>query len=300
MKALIVENEIYLAQSIATRLQSNGYQCQIVSTIHEATQKAKSDVILLSADTQGSLCEMFIRQNPQAVIIMMIAYVSQDTVTKPIKAGANDYIMKPFMIDELLRKIEHHLDCQRLRKQLTFYEEYFSFLESEKEIPLAAQYYPPFVIQSNMQKISDIYVIKFAKEKKMTLQFASLKVHHWKDILRRENKDVILYIIHLEVLKKAELKEFLSKISDKNVIVSIVSAEGVDFPQIVDLSCGNSTTEFEGDILSVKEYEKCIIQKFEHHYSDVELARRMGISRKNLWEKRKRYGLEKRKETHLH
>lgn len=300
MKVLIVENEIYLAQSIATRLQSIGYQCQIVSTIHEATQKQKSDVILLSADTRGSLCEMFIRQNPQAVIIMMIAYVSEDTVTKPIRAGANDYIMKPFMLDELLRKIEHHLECQRLKKQLVFYEEYFSFLESETQIPLSAQYYPPFIIQCNMQKVSDIYVIKFAKEKKMTLQFVSLKLNYWKDVLQKENKDTILYITHLESLKKVEFKEFLSKIADKNVIASVVSGDGIDFPQIVDLAYKNNAADFEGDILSIKEYEKCIIQKFENYYSDVELAKKMGISRKNLWEKRKRYGLEKRKETDLH
>lgn len=300
MKALVVENEIYLAQSIVTRLQSIGYQCQIVSTLHEAMQKPKSDVVLLSADTRESLCEMFIRQNPQAIIIMMIAYVSEDTVTKPIRAGANDYIMKPFMLDELLRKIEHHLECQRLKKQLVFYEEYFAFLENEVQIPPAAQYYPPFVVQCNMQKVSDIYVIKFVKEKKMTLQFASLKLSCWKDILQKENRDTILYITHLETLKKAELKEFLSKIVDKNIIASIVSEGGVDFPQIVDLVCKDNASDFEGNILSIKEYEKCVIQKFENYYSDVELAKKMGISRKNLWEKRKRYGLEKRKEADIH
>ena len=299
MSVLIVENEIYLAQSIATKLESTGYPCQIVSTIHEAMQRPKYDVILLSANAGGALCEMFIRQNPQAIIIMMIAYVSEDTVTKPIRSGACDYIMKPFMLDELFRKIEHQIEYRRLKKQLIFYEEYFSFLESEIDVFSSVRYYPPFVIRCNMQKAADVYAIKFANEKRITLQFATLKLYEWRDILQKAHKDVTLYITHLECLKKTEFKEFLNKIVDKNVIVSVVADDDVDFPQVVDLDVHSGNTDFEGNILPIKEYEKCIIQKFENHYSDVELAKKMGISRKNLWEKRKRYGLEKKKETNL-
>ncbi|WP_027326897.1 response regulator [Helicobacter pametensis] len=300
MNVLIVENEIYLAQSIATKLESLGYPCQIVSTIHEAMQKPKSDVVLLSANAGGSLCEMFIRQNPQAIVIMMIAYVSEDTVTKPIKAGAKDYIMKPFMLDELLRKIEHQLECQRLKKQIVFYEEYFSFLESEVQVLSSARYYPPFVIRCNAQKIADVYAIKIAKEKKMTLKFATLKLYDWRDVLERASRDTVMYVTHLESLRKADFRDFLHEMSDKNIIASVVASDQIDFPQVVDVVCQSGSLDFEGNILSVREYEKCIIQKFENHYSDVELAKKMGISRKNLWEKRKRYGLEKRKETDLH
>lgn len=300
MNVLIIENEIYLAQSIATKMESLGYPCQIVSTIHEAMQKQKSDIVLLSANAGGSLCEMFIRQNPQAIVIMMIAYVSEDTVTKPIRAGAKDYIMKPFMLDELLRKVEHQLNYQRIQRQIIFYEEYFSFLESEMQMPNSIQHYPPFVIRCNTQKIADVYTIRIAKEKGMTLQFATLRFYDWHDVLQMTQKDVVLYVTHLESLKRNELKEFLSNMADKNIIASIVASDHIDFPQVIDLVCRSDVADFEGDILSIKEYEKCVIQRFENHYSDVELAKKMGISRKNLWEKRKRYGLERKKETDLH
>lgn len=296
MTVLVIENEIYLAQSIVTKLESLGYQCQIVSTIQEAMQKPKSDVVLLSANAGGSLCEIFIRQNPQAIVIMMIAYVSEDTVTKPIRAGAKDYIMKPFMLDELLRKIEHQLEYQRIKRQIIFYEEYFSFLESETHVFPLTHYYPPFVIKCNAQKVADVYAIKFAKERKLTLKFITLKLYDWRDILNESHKDSVLYITHLENLKKGAFKNFLQAISDKNVIASVVASDNINFPCVIDLTYQTSGLEFEGDILSIKEYEKCIIQKFENHYSDVELARKMGISRKNLWEKRKKYGLERKKE----
>ncbi|RDU70702.1 response regulator [Helicobacter brantae] len=300
MNVLIIENEIYLAQSISTRLESAGYECHIVSTIHEAMQREKADVILLSSNAGGSLCEMFIRQNSQAIIIMMIAYVSEDTVTKPLKAGAKDYILKPFMIDELMRKIEHQKDFQMLSKQLIFYEEYFSFLESEISPLDTAKFYPPFVIRSDSQRAADVYAIKFARDKKLTMHFSTLKFYRWKECLQNADKDTILYITHSENLKKSEFKEMLSKIAGKNVIVSTVTNDPVDFPQVVNLSCKNAKSDFEGNILPIKEYEKCIIQKFENHYSDAELAQKMGISRKNLWEKRKRYGLERKKEADTH
>lgn len=41
-----------------------------------------------------------------------------------------------------------------------------------------------------------------------------------------------------------------------------------------------------------------MIMKYENIYSDIDLAKKLGISRKSLWEKRKRYGIAKiKKET---
>jgi DNA-binding response OmpR family regulator len=34
----------------------------------------------------------------------LVSYISDETVTNPIKDGAKDYIMKPFIMDELNKK----------------------------------------------------------------------------------------------------------------------------------------------------------------------------------------------------
>ena len=39
MKILIVENEIYLAQSIATKLTEVGYSCEIAATTKDAMRE---------------------------------------------------------------------------------------------------------------------------------------------------------------------------------------------------------------------------------------------------------------------
>jgi len=45
--------------------------------------------------------------------------------------------------------------------------------------------------------------------------------------------------------------------------------------------------------LSIEEYTKAFILKFQHIYNEQELAEKLGITRKTLWEKRKKWNLKK-------
>jgi len=47
------------------------------------------------------------------------------------------------------------------------------------------------------------------------------------------------------------------------------------------------------DKLSIEDYTKTFIQKFQHQYSEQQLADMLGITRKSLWEKRKRWGINR-------
>jgi len=53
MKILIVENEIYLAQSIASKLNDLGYVCDNAATIKEALRDEHYDAVLLSTNISG-------------------------------------------------------------------------------------------------------------------------------------------------------------------------------------------------------------------------------------------------------
>ena len=50
-------------------------------------------------------------------------------------------------------------------------------------------------------------------------------------------------------------------------------------------------------ILTINDYVKMMVLNFQDKYPDTELSKRLGISRKSLWEKRKKFGIEKVKET---
>lgn len=52
MKIIIVENELYLAQSISARLLEGGYDTEIFSSIKEA-MNSNGDVYLLSTTLPG-------------------------------------------------------------------------------------------------------------------------------------------------------------------------------------------------------------------------------------------------------
>ena len=107
MKILIVENEIYLAGSMASKLADFGYDCEIAKSVKEALKFENFDVVLLSTTLPGQDFYPVIEKFKSSIIILLIAYINSDTVLKPIQAGAVDYIQKPFMIEELVRKIKH-------------------------------------------------------------------------------------------------------------------------------------------------------------------------------------------------
>ena len=47
--------------------------------------------------------------------------------------------------------------------------------------------------------------------------------------------------------------------------------------------------------MALDEYIKFCINTYQDNYSDVELANMLGISRKSLWEKRRKYEITKRR-----
>lgn len=291
MKVLIIENEIYLAQSIANKLSDLRLECVIAHSLKEV-QKDHYDVILASFGTINDGYTELSKIYPQAIIILMIAYINDDTVIKPLRNGVTDYIVKPFIVDELIRKITHYRTYREMNEEISFYRCYFSFIERELSTPEPFLYNPPFVIKTNSQRSADIYAMRYAREKHIHFQFHSLKEETWKSIFRvPPKKNEIYYITNLEGLKKSDRKDFLEAALKYNVILSVVSSEKIAFPQVIDISCQSNSVELGGEILSVKEYEKIIIAKYESRYPDIELAKKLGMSRKSLWEKRKKYGI---------
>ena len=47
--------------------------------------------------------------------------------------------------------------------------------------------------------------------------------------------------------------------------------------------------------MTIDDYIKHIIVNYQDKYPDTELSKKLGISRKSLWEKRKKYDVAKKK-----
>lgn len=297
MKTLIVENDTYLAQSISNKLIDRGYECVISKDTNFKFDKGTHfDVVLISYDVCTTNCVNIIKLFPNSIAIMMIKYIADDSATKMLQAGVYDYIIKPFAIDELIRKIEHYKHYSALQQEVVFYKNYFEFIESILDTPIPFTYNLPFIIRSNSQRSADIYAMRYARLKQIKFEFKSIANIDLKEILNKStNINTITYLTGLEQLKKNERNEFLAKLNKHRILLSFISKEEVSFANIADITNSNVSVDFGGDILSIKDYEKAMIIKYEHIYSDIDLAKKLGISRKSLWEKRKRYGIEKAK-----
>lgn len=295
MKILIVENEIYLAQSIASKLMEIGHVCEIATSIKDALKDEKYEAVLLSTNISGQNFYPVIEKHNASIIILMISYISNDTVTNPIKAGACDYIQKPFMIEELIRKLQHLSDFKHLKKENTTYKEYVKNLFAAANIePIDKKAKFPILIKTNFQKHADALVFNYAQSQNETFTFLSLTQTNAFEKISRASSDELIYIIDMQNLKKSEKLKVYNVIEGKRAI--ICSTDPNEEAEITQISIATDSKILDqGDILCVDDYVKYVICNFQNKFPDTELSKKLGISRKSLWEKRKKYGISKKK-----
>jgi len=292
MDILILEDEIYLAQKVASKLHDEGHNPTHYATFDEVDKTKTYDAILLSTNIQVGNTEAIIKKYPDTIILLLVAYINDATVTKPIKAGANDYIAKPFSIDELIRKIKHFQEFNNLKKENQKLQNCIDFIfDSVEDIPDIPDRLP-FLIETNNQKISDKIVYETAKRLNKEIEFISLTQNPRIDIDKYQDK--LVYIHDLHNIKNAPKELLYKSITDKDVILSSFETEtNVPFEKVVFKN--KNTISSNNTILTINDYVKTMVLKFQSKYPDTELSKKLGISRKSLWEKRKKFGIEKSK-----
>ena len=62
------------------------------SSTKDALKGIPYDVVLLSTNISGQNFYPVIEAYKNAVVILMVSYISNDTVSKPLQAGAKDYM----------------------------------------------------------------------------------------------------------------------------------------------------------------------------------------------------------------
>ena len=295
MKILIVENEIYLAQSIASKLMEIGHVCEIATTIKDALKDEKYDAILLSTNISGQNFYPIIEKHRSSIIILMISYISNDTVTNPIKAGACDYIQKPFMIEELIRKLQHLSDFKNLKKENATYKDYVKNLFASANLdPIDKKVKFPILIKTNFQKHADALVFNYAQSQNETFMFISLTQSNAFEKIARSSSDELIYIIDLQNLKKSEKTKVYNVIEGKRVILCSTDPSEESEITLIEINTYSKVLD-QGDVLCIDDYVKYVICNFQNKFPDTELSKKLGISRKSLWEKRKKYGINKKK-----
>ncbi len=294
MKITIIENELYLAQSIASKLGQTGYETEVYSSVKEAIATSTGDAFLLSTNLPGQDFNTLITKFKEKIIILMVSYINNDTVAVPLNLGANDYIVKPFIIEELQRKIEHYKEFQQLKKYKALYGEYNDYLlqdiKIEDDIDKMSS---PLIVLTNYIKLVDKLAFNYANQTNRVLTFVPLGNKDWKTKIKNSNVKHFLYISDLQTLKKAEREQLFAILEGRDFIISTTNDFETEYKKI-EINTDNKLYD-QNEILTIDDYVKFIVNNFQYSYPDTELSKKLGISRKSLWEKRKKYGIFKKK-----
>ncbi|MFN2456853.1 MAG: response regulator transcription factor [Chitinophagaceae bacterium] len=118
-KVLYVEDEIFLAKIVSETLQSRGYDVFMETSGANAVQRfeaTRPDVCILDImlpHKDGFTIADEIREKDASVpIIFLTAKSGVNDVVNGFKIGGNDYIRKPFSMEELIVRIENVLKPQ--------------------------------------------------------------------------------------------------------------------------------------------------------------------------------------------
>jgi DNA-binding response OmpR family regulator len=128
-KVLYVEDEIFLAKIVSETLQSRGYEVTLESDGAKVLSKfesTKPDVcildIMLPNKDGFSIADEIREKDKNVPIIFLTAKSEVNDVVNGFKTGGNDYIRKPFSMEELIVRIENVLKKKQGEPEIIFEE----------------------------------------------------------------------------------------------------------------------------------------------------------------------------------
>jgi DNA-binding response OmpR family regulator len=132
-KILVVEDELSLQETLAYNLKKQGYELEIASEGTAALEIARQthpDLILLDIMLPGidgfEVCRI-LRQEMNTPVLMLTARDDEIDRVVGLEVGADDYLVKPFSMRELLARIKAMLRRVRLTR-----DEFTGITQSEK------------------------------------------------------------------------------------------------------------------------------------------------------------------------
>lgn len=113
-RILIVDDEDIVLKSCLRVLQKLDYEIETAysgQTALDQLDKKKYDIVVTDLMMPGmdgmQLLEEIKKRYPEMIVIIFTGYATVDTARQALKAGAFDYIPKPFTPDELRNVLEH-------------------------------------------------------------------------------------------------------------------------------------------------------------------------------------------------
>jgi two-component system response regulator PilR (NtrC family) len=121
---LVVDDELSLREFLEILLKREGHQVRLARDAIEAVARLKEEPVdLVLTDLRlprGSGMDVltWVTKNaPSTQVVMMTAFATTETAVDAMKAGAYDYLIKPFKPDELIVLLDRALERRRLQAE---------------------------------------------------------------------------------------------------------------------------------------------------------------------------------------
>ncbi len=128
---LIVDDDEAIRRALHLRLAREGYFCGEAANAQQATvhiNRQLPNLIILDVRMPGKsgreLLPEIVAAHPEIAVIMATAAGEADGIVGCMKNGAQDYILKPFSLEEVVRSVDKALRAKRLELQLREYKRY--------------------------------------------------------------------------------------------------------------------------------------------------------------------------------
>lgn len=129
IKVLYVEDEVFLARIVKESLESRGFSVYLETDGAKALtsfKKIQPDICILDVMLPNKdgfeLAEDIRHLSADVPILFLTAKTQTEDVVKGFHLGANDYIRKPFSMEELIVRIQHALRKGSAQPELSLQE----------------------------------------------------------------------------------------------------------------------------------------------------------------------------------
>jgi len=213
-KILYVEDEPFLGRIVKESLESREFDVHMVTDGKDALNtfvKQKPDIcvldIMLPTKDGYSIAKEIRQVNPTAPIIFVTAKNQTEDVLKGFESGGNDYIRKPFSMEELIVRVNNLL--QLTTQKVTRVSETFSIGKYEF-VPLRFE----LKVNGNVKKLShrESTLLQILLENKnATLLRKDILMKLWGDDSFFNSRNLDVYITKLrDYLKEDESVEIIT------------------------------------------------------------------------------------------
>ena len=249
-KLLVVDDEKNIRHTLAEYLESCGHQVRVAESGKQALAllaASEFDLVLTDhrmAETNGlELLAEIKHRLPDLLVILMTAYSTVENAVAAMKAGAYDYITKPFSLSQLEHVLARALEVRALRRQnrvLRDSVDEWPFLESRS--PAMQR-----LLETAQQAAASDATILLIGESGAGKNVLANQIHQWS--ARRERPFVTVNCTTIaEHLLESELfghvrGSFTGAIKDKPGRLEAADGGTVFLDEIADLS-GELQTKF--------------------------------------------------------